>query len=425
MNQPRTIAFVGPPYGGHLFPQLQLAEKLRTETGCDIRFFSTPEAEAAVKLSGFEFVPVLSGRSQEVIAISDTPRRVGSNPLQLYRQFESNLALMSQLKSQLREHWEANPPDLVVSDFTVPIAGLLAREMGIRWWTSMPTPCAMETGDGTPTYLGGWMPPNTVFGRIRDAAGRALIRGFKRAVHRVFRRQLVELGVSRIYRDDGLEVIYSDERVLAMGWWEFEFERSWPSAVQFIGPLTRSPAFEHQPPVFEDGKHHILVSLGTHLWWAKGEARELMHEVARAMPDFVFHFSDGRHRDDSDVGYPVIEGNFHRYKYLPYDRYMDRYSAAIHHGGTGVMYCCLEHTIPALVWPQDYDQFDHAARLTHRGLGKRLRPNKDHIVADLRSMLQDPTIRKRLRDFQEIARGYDTVESVSERLGLGNSLGSH
>ncbi|MEL6107495.1 MAG: glycosyl transferase [Planctomycetota bacterium] len=416
MSEPLSIAFVAPPYGGHLFPQLQLAEGLRENTGYDIHFYSTPEAEAAVRLSGFEFVAVLSKRSHEVIAISDTPRRVGSNPLHLYRQFESNLALMAQLKSELRERWEASRPELVIADFTVPIAGLLASEMGVRWWTSMPTPCAMETGDGTPTYLGGWMPPTTVIGRIRDAAGRVLIRGFKRSVHRMFRRKLVELGVPRIYRDDGLEVIYSGERVLAMGWREFEFERNWPNAVQFIGPLTRSPSFDHVPPIFEEGKRHVLVSLGTHLWWAKGDARELVREVARAMPDCVFHFSDGRHRDDSDVDYPVIDGNFHRYKYLPYDRYMDRYSAAIHHGGTGVMYCCLELGIAALVWPQDYDQFDHAARLIHRGLGKRLRPNITQIVTDLRTLLQDSVIHERLREFQEIARRYDPRNSLAQQI---------
>ena len=189
----------------------------------------------------------------------------------------------------------------MIADFTVPIAGLLAKELGIRWWTSMPTPCAMETGDGTPTYLGGWKPPTTLAGRIRDAAGRWMIRCFKRGVHQLFRRQLTELGVPRLYRDDGLEVIYSDESVLAMGLREFEFERTWPPVVHFIGPLTRSPAFEHQPPIFEDGKQHILVSLGTHLWWAKGTARDLIRVVARSMPDCVFHFSDGRHRDEPDV----------------------------------------------------------------------------------------------------------------------------
>ena len=102
MSDSVSIAFVAPPFGGHLFPQLELATGLRRRGGLHIRFYSTPEAEAAVRLCGFDFVPVLRTRSHEVIEISDTPRRVGSNPMRLFRQFESNLALMTQLKSELR-----------------------------------------------------------------------------------------------------------------------------------------------------------------------------------------------------------------------------------------------------------------------------------------------------------------------------------
>ena len=416
MSDRVSIAFVAPPFGGHLFPQLELGAGLKERGDYRICFFSTPEASAAVELGKFEFQPVLATRSHEVMAISDTPKRVGSNPLRLFRQFRSNLALMAELKAELREAWTFDRPDLVVADFTVPIAGLLAREMGIRWWTSMPSPCAMETGDGTPTYLGGWMPPTSVIGRIRDSAGRKLIRVFKHGVHRIFRRELIALGVPRIYRDDGLEVIYSDEKILAMGMREFEFERSWPEQVEFIGPLTRSPAFDHEAPFFEDGKRHVLVSLGTHLWWAKHSARELVRAVADAMPDCVFHFSAGRHREEEEDRLPVIEGNFHCYRYLPYDHYLDRYAGAIHHGGTGVLYGCLQHAVPSLVWPQDYDQFDHAARLIHRGLGRRLRPRAQDIVKDLRAILEDAELAENLRSVQASIRMLDPIRAVARAI---------
>jgi len=35
----------------------------------------------------------------------------------------------------------------------------------------------------------------------------------------------------------------------------------------------------------------------------------------------------------------------------------------IHHGGAGIMWHCIQKGIPALVYPVDYDQFDHAARI--------------------------------------------------------------
>ncbi|MEO1526247.1 MAG: nucleotide disphospho-sugar-binding domain-containing protein [Planctomycetota bacterium] len=416
MSESRWIAFVAPPFGGHLFPQLELAERIRECVDAEVCFFSTPEAAAAVELAGFEFAAVISDQGPKVIEISDTPTQVGSNPFRLLSQFRSNLGLMGQLREELRLHWEQRRPDMVIVDFTVPIAGLLAKEMDVRWWTSMPTPCAMETADGTPTYLGGWMPATSKFGSLRDAAGRQLIRGFKCGVHRMFRKQLASIGVASIYREDGTEAIYSDEKVLALGLREFEFDRTWPSPVEFVGPLTRSPAFEHDSPVFESGKRHVLVSLGTHLWWAKGTARKLIHAVAEEMPEFVFHFSDGRHRDEATGAYPLLESNFHRYKYLPYDRYMAQYDAAIHHGGTGVLYSCLQHAVPALVWPQDYDQFDHAARLVHHGLGKRMRPTVDGIVADMRELVDGAVCREPLERFRLLANSNAALKSILQDL---------
>ena len=90
----------------------------------------------------------------------------------------------------------AGRPDLVLADFTVPIAGLLAQSLGIRWWTSTVSPCAIETRTATPSYLGGWHPRTDSLGRVRDAVGRGVIHGFKRTLAAVFARDLRALGVA-------------------------------------------------------------------------------------------------------------------------------------------------------------------------------------------------------------------------------------
>ena len=407
------IDFVAPPFAGHLFPLLHLAQQLRDEGFETQQFCSTPEAKTAVELCGFTLVPFLQGTSQVVFQISDTNERVGSNPFRLLRQLRMNLSLMDQFREELRQHWMVSRPDLVIADMTVPVAGLLAQAMGIRWWTSIPTPCALETLDGTPSYLGGWLPRNDRFGQARDALGRIVIRAFKRTMFQLFKTRMQRLGIERVYQSNGFETIYSHDTVLALGVREFELPRSWPHWLVFTGPLINSPPFPSQPPDFIDGRRHVLVSLGTHLWWAKDRVRQLMQEVATKMPEHVFHFTMGR---SEEGGQRSIVGNFHTYDYIPYDRTMHRYQLAIHHGGTGVTYSCLRNGIPSLSWPQDYDQFDHTARLVHHGLGLRCRPQVDAIVEDLLRLETDNSIHTNVRRMEAAIQRHCAADIVRERL---------
>ena len=125
---------------------------------------------------------------------------------------------------------------------------------------------------------------------------------------------------ARAYRDrqrsraDGTEIAYSPERILAYGLQEFEFDRRWAKAVRFIGPLTAPPPFPprsspqqgngegairgHGRLEWVSDRRAVLVTLGTHLWWAKERAIELLEEVARRMPDTEFHLSRGQMGSD-------------------------------------------------------------------------------------------------------------------------------
>jgi len=404
-----SIDLVAPPYAGHLFPLLELGRRLRARGHEAVRVASTPDAAAAIRLCGLTPIEILPDRADEVWAIADTAQHVGFHPLRLYEQFRANMSLMADAAAQLRALWTEQRPDLVIADFTVPVAGLVARSMGIRWWTSMVTPCVLETKTGTPAYLGGWMPGNTLPKRLRDALGRTAITLFKRGVAAMFRSELCALGISGVYRHDGSEAAYSDECILALGMREFEFERDWPKALHFIGPLSESPPFPHAAPVF-DGRPVVLVTLGTHLSWAREHAEALVRELAAQLPDCLFHFAMGQHA----LSVHEVDGNVHRYGFIAYDRYLSRYSAAVIHGGTGVTYACIQAGVPMLVWPHDYDQFDHAARIVGKGLGLRLRPQS--AARDLRRLLTDEPLRARVTEFQQLSTEYDAGRWVAERL---------
>jgi UDP:flavonoid glycosyltransferase YjiC (YdhE family) len=405
-----AIDFVAPPFAGHLFPVLQLAQTLRDRGVANPRVLSTSDVADTIRLCDLEPLDILPDRADEVWAIANTDARTGFNPLRLYRQFRANMALMADVATQLRATWSAHRPDLVIADFTVPVAGLVARELGIPWWTSMASPCALESRTGTPSYLGGWSPAHSMLTRTRDAIGRHVIRTFKRSVALMFREQLRALHLNNVYRDDGSEAAYSDECILGLGMREFEFERDWPSSFVFAGPLVAAPPFAHVPPTFDATKRTILITLGTHLPWARERAIELVQRVAAQMADCAFHFAHGKPGSQS----VETRGNVTHYGFLPYDRYVDRYDAAIIHGGTGISYACIAAGVPMLVWPHDFDQFDHAARIVHRGLGLRFREST--VVRDLRRLLDDETIRARSRQFQTFARNYDAAALVAQRL---------
>ncbi len=405
-----SIDFVAPPFAGHLFPLLELAATLRDRGVAAPHILSTSDVAPTIRLCGLEPVDLLPGRADEVWAIANTEARTGFHPLRLYRQFRANMALMADVAAQLRATWSVRRPALVIADFTVPVAGLIARELGIPWWTSMPSPCALESRTGTPSYLGGWTPSSSIFARLRDAAGRRVIRTFKRSVGLAFREQLRALHLPGVYRDDGSEAAYSDECILGLGMREFEFERDWPAPFHFVGPLTASPSFPHLEPEFAEGKRAILVTLGTHLSWARDRASALLHDVAARMPDCEFHFAHGRPGAQTHDA----RGNVAHYGFLPYDSYLSRYSAAIIHGGTGITYSCIRAGVPMLVWPHDYDQYDHAARIVDRGLGLRLRTAS--VERDLRRLLDDEAIRARTQAFRSLAHAYDPAAFVAKRL---------
>jgi UDP:flavonoid glycosyltransferase YjiC (YdhE family) len=405
------LDLVAPPFAGHLFPLLELGGFLKKHGVNRLRVLSTEGAKKATELSGLEHVTLLPGRDKDIEAIANPPYRVKNNPRRLLQQLEANLALTKIMKGELEQLWTKDKPDVVLADFTLPVAGLVARNLAIDWWTSLPTPCALETRYGTPSYLGGWS-DDGLLTPLRNIIGRNMIRGFKNFVAWYYRKQLNELGISSLYRDNGDEIVYSPQKIFALGMREFELERDWPGALTFIGPLTVSPPYPHTPPYFENDKPHVFVSFGTHLPWAKETASQFIGRFANQLPKFEFHFSLGK------AGGQAVkrQNNISFYDYILYHLYINHYSAAIVHGGTGVTYSCIKAGVPMLVWPHDYDQFDHAARIVHHRLGLRFSHNVKTSAQRLERLLTDKNIQTSVADFKARVQRYQPGISVLKSL---------
>ena len=410
------IDLIAPPFSGHLHPILAMARALADEF--DVRVVSTPGMQRRIRDAGLVAVPILSDAAEaQLRAVVDPARAVGSHPWRLVAQFRRALHLMIVLREELLELYRGPHPDLLIADFVLAPAGSVARQLGIPWWTSLPSPCVIETVDGPPAYLGGLQPAGSATTAVRDALGRSTVRIFKQLVHASHRRALARAGLPRLYRNDGSEAAYSPDCILALAIEELEFARRWPAAVHFVGPQLYASPVERETPTFEDGKQHVLVTCGTHLRWFRQSFAEATRRVAATLPDVVFHFSNG------DVSSSVSNrvGNFVRYAYIDYAASMGRYDLVFHHGGAGVMYECLRHGKPAIVFPVDYDQFDHAARLEARGLAIRLRRLDDlgQVVRDAlsgsRTFLQVEVMKRQVERVANESRVVGLVRAHRDR----------
>lgn len=378
MSRPR-IELLAPPFAGHLHPILAIGRALREVA--DIEVVSTEAAQARIRTAGLAGSAVVPGADEALRAIVDPPHAVGAHPLRLHAQFQRSLELLDAFGAALDVRYSKTRPDLVIADFTLPVAGTAAQRRGIPWWTSHPSPCVIEAPGGPPAYLGGWIPGIGAPGRTRDALAAGAVRGFKWSLHRMHRRRLAALGFPSLYRDDGSEAAYSSECILGLGLRELEFERAWPAALRFVGPMLWSPPNIGAAPPDNDAVN-VLATLGTHLGWAKQRMGEHLETVAQTLPAIRLHFSDGR----LDAGEYAAHRALRRHAWVDYPSWVPRMRAVLHHGGAGVMWECLRAGVPALVLPNDYDQFDHAARLQAAGVALRLRHARE-IEPALRRLL--------------------------------------
>lgn len=409
------VLLAAPPFAGHLHPVLELASGLQ-ERGHDIVVATGARQTELIQGLGLAVVPLIPDDPDVFDRIADTGRRVGSNPARLTRQLRANLALFPRARAELDAIVRRERPDAVVADFTAPVAGLVARDHGVAWVTLMPSPCALETRTATPSYVGGWAPPRTAAGRLRDAAGRRAVRTAKLGMQRVLAPDFRRAGV-RVYRADGSESAYSPQAILGLGMSELELPRDWPECFSMIGPLTRTPVRipRIDLPPRAAGRPRVLVTLGTHLGWAKRDLLDQARALRRRVPelDVVVGLGDA---GAADGGVRVVEPGLAVVGYVDYDDVLPQIDAVVHHAGTGVLYSAIRAGAPALAVPHDFDQFDYATRLEVAGAGLATRAGLGtaRAAARLREVLAMD--RSRLAELSGALRTYDPVGSAEATL---------
>lgn len=403
---PRVLV-VAPPFSGHLNPLITLALGLR-ERGIEPRFATGAAKVELLRALGFTADAVLAHDPLALERIADTAGPVRSNPLRLARQLRANLALVPGLRAELDALVDRDGHDLVLADFTAPVAGLVATARGLPWLTVMPTPFVLETRTGTPSYCGGWGPARHIGHRLRDATGRAATRATKLTMQRVFASRLRAAGTT-VYRADGSEAAYSPLGILGLGMGELELVRDWPDHLELVGPVTATPEPWPVPPDLPPGPL-VLVTLGTHLGWAKHDLLDRVGRLATDFPGhtFVVSLGDGSRAASTPL---QVEGNVVVFAHLPYDDVVPLCEAVVHHGGAGITYSAIRAGVPSLVVPHDYDQFDFAARVVAAGAGLGVRRLDARAARRLHTVLAMD--RAPLERLAAAALTYDPISAVA------------
>lgn len=404
------VDLVAPPMAGHLHPVLGIAARLQQEDDLAVRVLTTRAGARVAAAAGIDAVALLDGADEAIETVVNPPYRVGSDPRLLVRQLRATVDLQVRLGRELEELWRApldgSCPDLVLADFTMVAVGPVADAAGVPWWTTHPSPCAIEGAAGPPAYLGGWRPGSGPAGRARDALGRRFVRAFKRAAPWLAGARLADVGLARAYREDGSEAIYSPRRVLALTPEEIEYDRGLPAAVRYVGPVLFTPPSGAGPVELGSGRRHVLVTAGTHLAWHREALLGAAREAARRLhPRGVeLHVALGGSTPPPGGTVPGLRVH----AYVDYQRDLPRFDAVVHHGGSGVLGHALAAGLPAVVWPVDYDQADHAVRLVDAGVAVRLRA-PEQLAGALARVLDDPSYADAAR---RLARGVAAAPAV-------------
>jgi UDP:flavonoid glycosyltransferase YjiC (YdhE family) len=363
----KRISFVAPPFAGHLNPLLELAAAAST-AGHEVTVITGEARIPSVMALGLHAIALTCLNDKKLEQIANTEKPVGGNPLRLFDQLQRSLAIVTEARRELKTLWQNARPDLVVADSVAVAAGLAATDLGLPWITTIATPFAIECCSGTPSYVGGWSEGSTILHKLRNAAGRFLVRRVKKGLAYAARHQLMTLG-AEVYRPDGSEACYSPTSILGFGIRELEFERDWPPTFRMIGPLFRNPEPVPMPPL-PLTRPRVLITLGTHLLWAKSKLAEDIAWLATNRPRISFIGSLGSVGSSNEV--LALADNAALHSFIPYAEGLPSFDAIIHHGGAGITYATIAAGKPAIVVPHDYDQFDYAARIVAKGAGLRV-----------------------------------------------------
>jgi UDP:flavonoid glycosyltransferase YjiC (YdhE family) len=187
--------------------------------------------------------------------------------------------------------------------------------------------------------------------------------------------------------------------------------------------VTGFPWFDHDgiaglPPALaeflESGPPPIVFTLGTAVATDAGPFYETSAQAARLLGRrAVLILKDPRNRLSN-----LPEGVM-AFDYAPFAALFPRAAAVVHHGGIGTTGLVMRSGRPMLVMPCAWDQPDNAERVARLGISRtiaRHRYTSDRVVAELRTLLDDPAYERRASEVGKQVRQEDGVRVACDVL---------
>ncbi|MBI1905827.1 MAG: glycosyltransferase family 1 protein [Rhodocyclales bacterium] len=404
-----TIVCAAPPLYGHMTPLAALAGQLERQ-GHDVTiidYFSTPfelppgPARIALPSSRLDQAVHHSGGQNLVLDL-----------INVLRDFCLEIYLPT------LQRCAALKPDLLLFDQQLPIAPLLARELGCRYVFTISSPVTLL---------------------YRDEAASPIEKGIQQAFSSAYVnmcRELAErLGLSTAFPPPAHNLCFATARFC--GREEPDPTVSDPATqtevpVTFAGPafLTRPPdaadqALTEQIAAFDGTR--IYVSLGSCIANAtvnRSAARRIFRNALLAHNDentLLLYSAPADLLDEAFRDIPiratVITRAFVNQFFL-----IEHFSLVYSHGGYNTLAECLLHGIPQIAFPFVFDQTRLAHRLEQLGIGRRVSRTR-HTAEELRGraewLTNSPDARASLaslkRDIQQyggLRYGAGTIDSI-------------
>lgn len=419
------ILMASTPATGHLNPLIGIATFL-IEDGHDVIFLSGTAYRARIEKSGATF-HALPGEAD--VDLRDLPAVVpeldGIEPGLEWLRVAVERIFVDRVSDQyegLREVLRNFPADAIVGDDM--FFGLLPLLLGPR--ANRPAVLVCGTSvlhwrreDKAPLFIG--LPPAETAAQLTEYEG--IAKEYDERVDQPTLRRinlaLKKFGVGPLTIPIFEATVGFADTYLQLSVPSFEFPRTIPSSVNFIGSLPIVPGQASLPSWAKDldGKRKVvLVTQGT---VANHDFGLLVGPTLAALadePDILVVATAGGRSIDAIPG--PIPNNVRLAEYLPFEWLLPKVDVLVTNGGYGSVNQALSFGIPIIAAGLTEDKADVNARIAWSGAGINLKtnnPTADAIQTAVRTIIDTPDCRQRA---QILAAEFATFDAKAETLRL-------
>jgi zeaxanthin glucosyltransferase len=411
------LAFVAPPFLGHLNPTAALAGELSAR-GHRVTFLHMPDAERLVAERGFPFRAV-GERSHPPGTLGEVLRRMGTvnGPFGLGGIIRDVAAATDMLCCDLPHALREIGADMLVCDQTEAAGGLVARHLGMPY-VSVANALPLNREPSVPPPFTPWRYDTSRWGIERNGGGYRVSDMLMR------RHEAVIAGFAEGWKLGGLRTIedcaspFGQISQLVGG---LDFPRgALPDSFHYVGPLRGG---EPIPPRFSmparDGRPLGYASLGTLQGGRAGLFRLIADAAGRAGLQLILAHGGGL----TDEQVRALPGGPAAFAFVPQAEVLRGASIAILNGGLNTVLDALAAGVPVVVAPVAFEQGAIAARLEHAGAGRAVSRRflgAGRLGRVIREVLENPSysaaagrLRAEIAKAGGVKRAADIVERVA------------